>query len=278
MTIIKPLSLNALEKQSFKEKIQEKVTSQFNVAADFGKLQANEIDYSVLNEGKVAKMESTIGKQFTIPVKTHEGLDGEVHYTEVNGSYLYNVATKTTDDKLLADLRKLANSNEEFNKLSKHITKDGYTLNNDEEYVIQNTKYLEDKEGKVLSDSLNMFSLPLYQKENLVGMLSIDESNMKPVILIGNERTFVHENGEIVTIQADSCSLSWTKCMNKQLDCGTWNSCLIIYGSCIGGCCTCFNPLSCIVCAVCAVAVVGAAWTCRMCVPGAARPKECPTK
>ncbi|MCF7624231.1 MULTISPECIES: hypothetical protein [Bacillaceae] len=26
MTIIKPLSLNALEKQSFKEKIQEKVT------------------------------------------------------------------------------------------------------------------------------------------------------------------------------------------------------------------------------------------------------------
>ncbi|MCY9002852.1 hypothetical protein [Peribacillus frigoritolerans] len=276
MTIIKPLSLNALEKQSFKEKIQEKVTSQFNLAADFGKLQANEIYYSVLNEGKVAKMESTIGKQFTIPVKTHEGLDGEVYYTEVNGAYLYNVATKTTDDKLLADLRKLANSNEEFNKLSKHITKDGYTLNNDEEYVIQNTKYLEDTEGKVLSDSLNMFSLPLYQKENLVGILSIDESNMKPVILIGNERIFVHENGEIVTIQADSCSLSWAACMNKQLGCSTWNSCLIIYGSCLGACCTCLNPLSCIVCAVCAVAVVGAAWTCRMCVPGAARPKECP--
>jgi hypothetical protein len=276
MTIIKPLSLNVLEKQSFKEKIQEKVTSQFNLAADFGKLQANEIDYSVLNEGKVAKMESTIGKQFTIPVKTHEGLDGEVQYTEVNGSYLYNVATKTTDDKLLADLRKLANSNEEFNKLSKHITKDGYTLNNDEEYVIQNTKYLEDKEGKVLSDSLSMFSIPLYQKENLVGMLSIDESNMKPVILIGNERIFVHENGEIVTIQAGSCSLSWAACMNKQLGCSTWNSCLIIYGSCLGACCTCLNPLSCIVCAVCAVAVVGAAWTCRMCVPGAARPKECP--
>ncbi|MEP9405819.1 hypothetical protein ABKP09_05755 [Peribacillus frigoritolerans] len=276
MTIIKSLSLNALEKQSFKEKIQEKVTSQFNLAADFGKLQANEIDYSLLNEGKVTKMESTIGKQFTIPVKTHEGLDGEVHYTEVNGAYLYNVATKTTDDKLLADLRKLAISNEEFNKLSKHITKVGYTLNNDEEYVIQNTKYLEDKEGKVLSDSLNMFSLPLYQKENLVGMLSIDESNMKPVILIGNERIFVHENGEIVTIQAGSCSLSWAACMNKQLGCSTWNSCLIIYGSCLGACCTCLNPLSCIVCAVCAVAVVGAAWTCRMCVPGAARPKECP--
>lgn len=106
MTLIKSLSLNALEKQSFKEKIQEKVTSQFNLAADFGKLQANEIDYSVLIEGKVAKMESTIGKQFTIPVKTHEGLDGEVHYTEVNGAYLYNVATKTTDDKVLTDLRK----------------------------------------------------------------------------------------------------------------------------------------------------------------------------
>ncbi|MFF2457676.1 hypothetical protein [Peribacillus simplex] len=276
MTIIKSLSLNALEKQSFKEKIQENVTAQFNLAADFGKLQANEIDYSVINEGKVAKMESTIGKQFTIPVKTHEGLDGEVHYTEVNGAYLYNVATKTTDEMVLAGLRKLANSNEEFNKLSKHITKDGYTLNNDEEYVIHNTKYLEDKEGKVLSESLNMFSLPLYQKENLVGMLSIDESNMKPVILIGNERTFVHENGKIVTIQADSCSLSWAACMNKQLGCSTWNSCLIIYGSCVGACCTCQNPLSCIVCAVCAVAVVGAAWTCRMCVPGAARPKECP--
>ncbi|MFF5400507.1 hypothetical protein ACFY5J_24695 [Peribacillus butanolivorans] len=276
MTIIKSLSLNALEKQSFKEKIQEKVTAQFNLAADFGKLQANEVDYSVLNEGKVAKMESTIGKQFTIPVKTHEGLDGEVHYTEVNGAYLYNVATKTTDRKLLAGLRNLANSNEEFNKLSKHLIKDGYTLNNDEEYLIQNTKYLEDKEGKVLSESLNMFSLPLYQKESLVGMLSIDDSNMKPVFLIGNERTFVHENGEIVTIQADSCSLSWAACMNKQLGCSTWSSCLIIYGSCLGACCTCLNPLSCIVCAVCAVAVVGAAWTCRMCVPGAARPKECP--
>ncbi|KRF51212.1 hypothetical protein ASG99_12815 [Bacillus sp. Soil768D1] len=276
MTIIKSLSLNALEKQSFKEKIQEKVTAQFNLAADFGMLQANEIDYSVLNEGKVAKMESTIGKQFTIPVKTHEGLDGEVHYTEVNGAYLYNVATKTTDDIILSDLRKLAYSNGEFNKLSKHLIKEGYTLNNDEEYVIQNTKYLEDKEGKVLSESLNMFSLPLYQKENLVGMLSIDECNMKPVILIGNERTFVHQNGEIVTIQADSCSLSWAACMNKQLGCSTWQSCLIIYGSCLGACCTCLNPLSCIVCAVCAVAVVGAAWTCRMCVPGAARPKECP--
>ncbi|MGE7767286.1 hypothetical protein [Peribacillus sp. NPDC096540] len=74
MTIIKSLSLNALEKQSFKEKIQEKVTAQFNLAADFGKLQANEVDYSVLNEGKVAKMESTIGKQFTIPVKTTKHL------------------------------------------------------------------------------------------------------------------------------------------------------------------------------------------------------------
>ncbi|KQU13097.1 hypothetical protein ASG65_12170 [Bacillus sp. Leaf13] len=62
MTIINSLSLNAQEKQSLKEKIQEKVTAQFNLAADFGKLQANEIDYSVLNEGKVAKMESTIGK------------------------------------------------------------------------------------------------------------------------------------------------------------------------------------------------------------------------
>jgi hypothetical protein len=280
MTIINSLSLSAQEQQSLVSKIQERVTTKFNLTPDFHKLAGNEVDFSALAEGKtngsVLKFESMIGKQYTIPVKTDEGLDGEVQYTEVNGTYLYNVSTKTKDNKLLKKLRKSAESDKDFNKLFKYLTEEGYIVNENEAYVIQSRKYLEDREGTTLSEAQNMFTIPVYQGEDSVGMLAVDEYYKTPVIMIGNENTFVHENGEIVTIQADSCSLKWTRCMAKYLGCSTWQACLITFGGCIGSCCACVNPFACIACVACAVAVVNAAWKCRMCVTGAARPKECP--
>ncbi|GMG77000.1 hypothetical protein ShirakiTB12_54690 [Priestia megaterium] len=280
MTIINSLSLNPQQKQSVELRVKERVTTKFNLTADFNKIKGNEVDFSALDKSKtnesVSKLENMIGKQYSIPVKTNEGLDGEIQYTEVNGTHLYNVSTKTKNSKILKKLREFAKSDENFNKLFAHLVKEGYLVDEKEAYVLQTEKYLEDQEGTELSHSQNMFTVPVYQGEDPIGILAIDEHYKTPVIVIGNENTFVHENGEIVTIQADSCSLKWTKCMAKYLGCSSWPACLITFGGCLGACCTCLNPFSCIACAACAAAVVGAAWKCRMCVVGAARPKECP--
>ncbi len=277
MTLINALSLNAQERQFFETKIKERIISRFNLAADFTKLQANEVDFSVLmNSEEVRQMSNTYGKRFTVPVKTLEGLKGEVTYTELQDTHLFNVATKTKKNDMLKRLQKLANSNKEFNKLSKHLITGGYTLKKEDEYVLQNTNYLQDNDGGTQSNEQNILVLPIYQNEELIGELAIDESNQKPVVVIGNQRTFVHEDEGIVTILADACSLRWTRCMTKELGCTSWSSCLITFGTCIGACCACINPWACIGCIACAIAVVSAAWKCRMCVYGASRPDDCP--
>lgn len=277
MTLMNVLSLNAQERQSFEAKIKEMITSRFNLAADFTKLQANEVDFSVLAKpDDVQAKANTLGKRFVVPVKTHEGLDGEITYTELQDAKLVNIATKTRRSSLLEKLKKIASSNEEFKKITDHLIAEGYTIKKEDEYVLQTQSYLEDKNGETESQEQTILVRPVYQNEELIGEFAIDESNKKPVVVMGNLRTFVHEDEGIVTIQSEGCSLRWTRCMANRLNCGTWNSCLITFGSCIAACCGCANPLVCIGCIACAVAVVGAAWACRMCVVGAARPDECP--
>lgn len=88
------LSLNAREQQIVVKKIKDRVTSKFNLAADFSKLNAIKVDFT---PEEVQAKEKWIGSQFTVPIRTFEGLDGDVQYVEFNNSYFYNVATKTTN-------------------------------------------------------------------------------------------------------------------------------------------------------------------------------------
>ncbi|WP_405096988.1 hypothetical protein [Oceanobacillus sp. FSL H7-0719] len=277
MTLMNVLSLDAQERQDFEAKIKEKITSRFNLAADFTRLQSNEVDFSVLaNPDEVQSKANTLGKRFVVPVKTDEGLDGEVTYTELQEVELINIATKTKKSDLLEGLQKVASSSAEFKQLTEHLIAEGYTVKDEEKYVLQTKNYLLDKAGETQSQEQTILVLPVYQNEELIGEFAIDGSNQKPIVVMGNLRTFVHEEEGIVTIQAEGCSLRWTRCMADRLNCGTWNSCLITFGSCIAACCGCANPYLCIGCIACAIAVVGAAWSCRMCVVGASRPNECP--
>ncbi|MFJ7982111.1 hypothetical protein ACIQ1D_17690 [Lysinibacillus xylanilyticus] len=90
MTIMNALSLNAREQQIVVEKIKDRVTSKFNLAADFSKLNAIKVDFT---PEEVQAKEKLIGSQFTVPIRTFEGLDGDVQYVESNNSYFYNVVT-----------------------------------------------------------------------------------------------------------------------------------------------------------------------------------------
>ncbi|WP_164215131.1 hypothetical protein [Virgibacillus sp. YIM 98842] len=130
---------------------------------------------------------------------------------------------------------------------------------------------------KTLTEKTAMYAIPIYQDKNPVGILTIDDDKKVPVIGIGNERTMVNDTGEILTMPTNACSISWTQCMGNCLPgFDTWQGCLIFFCSCLTACCSCTNPLSCIGCAACLFVGVYCLWTCRMCVPHAARPEECP--
>ncbi|GEN30926.1 hypothetical protein HNQ35_001392 [Cerasibacillus quisquiliarum] len=58
MTIMKPLSLNAVQEQSLVQKIKERVTDQFGFEVDFSKLKANEVDFSAINSDTIKTMSS----------------------------------------------------------------------------------------------------------------------------------------------------------------------------------------------------------------------------
>ncbi|WP_146553287.1 MULTISPECIES: hypothetical protein [Rummeliibacillus] len=279
MDHIRSLTLNMQQEQSFVKKIKERITDHLNVEADFKKLKAQTVDFSVLNNDSIQTMENTIGQQLVVPIKNAEGLDGEVRYTEVNGAWLSNVASKTRDEASLKVWRYVVNSDESFKRLSNYLSEEGYTLKTEEEYLMQDYRYLEDAKGEKLTKSLNVFTTPIYQDETPVGILVIDDDLFTPIISIGEERTFIHEEDGLVTVQAETCNLKWTKCMGECLPiCSNWPSCLIAYGSCITACCGCANVVACIYCGVCIGVATYCLWNCRMCVSNAARPKECPVK
>ncbi len=277
MTIINTLSLSSQETNTLQEKIKERITGPLNLAANFSELTAHEVDFSAVNNNSVQKMGNTVGKQFIVPIKTHEGMDGEALYSEVDGVWLSNVSTKTKDSKLLNKLQAATKTNEKYQKLVKKLENEGYTLHDKEKHVIKNSKYVEQETGSPLTESQNILAIPVQKNQVDTGMVILSENDDGPVFMEGEEYTFFQEGEGIVTVQADACSLSWAECMHQQFgDCDTFPSCLVKYGSCIGACCTCFNPLSCVVCVSCALGVALAAWNCRMCVPNAARPEECP--
>lgn len=277
MTIMKPLSLNAVQEQSLVQKIKERVTDQFGFEVDFSKLKANEVDFSAINSDTIKTMDDTKGRQYSVPLKTKEGLDGEVAYTEVNGAWLYHVAAKTRNTIQLNRFRNRIKSIPNFNDLANYLDEKGYNLKADEDYVIQNTKYLKDKNNETLTQDSDVYVVPVYKDNNLTGLLTIDEDLRTPVIAIDDERIFVDEDGSIVSVMADSCNLSWTRCMGNCLPgCDNWQGCLLFFGSCLGSCCGCVSIAPCIVCGACLVVGVYCLWHCRMCVQGAARPEECP--
>lgn len=275
MTIIGSLSLNTQEQQTVVEKIKDRVTAKYNLAADFSKLNASKVDF---NPREVQALEKFTGSQFTVPVKTYEGLDGEVQYVELNEIYFYNVATKTKKPKLLKALQQSTTTeNEKLVRVVNHLEAEGYTIKKEEEYVLQNEKTAFENEIETLTESTTLFVLPIYKNEVEIGLLAIDESTNIPVAMIGAERIFINEDDDVVKIQADTCSLTWFACMDREL-CSGVIDCTILASSCIGLCCGCANPLLCIGCAACAIKVVAAAWKCRMCVPGATEPHKCPKK
>ncbi|MFY0521057.1 hypothetical protein ACOMCU_25010 [Lysinibacillus sp. UGB7] len=277
MTVMNALSLNALEQQTVVEKIKGRVTSKFNLAADFSKLKASKVDFAPGKVQTKAK-EKMIGSLYSVPIKTFEGLDGEVQYVELNETYFYNVATKTKSTNLLKSLQQSTTTdNEKLGRIANHLTAEGYTIKKDEEYVIQNQKTAFEKEIETYSESTSLFIWPIYKNEIEIGLLAVDESSNIPVAFLGVERTFINEDNEIVTVQANTCSLTWAECMDQEL-CSGIIDCLIWASSCIGMCCGCLNPLICIGCVSCGVKIASAAWTCRMCVSNASRPNECPTK
>lgn len=275
MTIMSALSLNTQEQQIVVDKIKDRVISKFNLAADFSKLNASKVDFT---PEEVQAKEKLIGSQFIVPIRTFEGLDGDVHYVELKNSYFYNVATKTKNTTLLKTLRQsTTNNNEKLERIINHLKVQGYSIKKEEEYVIQNEKTAFEKEVETYSESTKLFILPIYKKEVEIGLLAIDEGSNIPVAFIDQERTFINEDNEIVTIQANTCSLKWARCMDQELCYGIVD-CLIWGSSCIGMCCSCANPLICIGCISCGVKLATAAWTCRMCVSNASRPNECPVK
>ena len=280
MTIINALSLNNQEQQAVVEKIKDRVTSKLNLAVDFSKLHGNQVDFSLMNRGEIRKLDNTIGKQFTVPTKTYEGLNGQVQYTELNDIYMLNVTTPTKNPELLIPLRNLAKANEKLDRLAKHVVAEGYTLSDSDEVVIQTQKAVFENAIETFVEATNMYTLPIYKDDNAVGYLVFDEINSNPIVIIGNDMTAINEEGEIITIFAsgDSCSLKWADCMQQELGCSNWSSCLLLFGTCISACCTCAGVVTCLVCVGCAIHVFNAAWSCRMCVPDAARPKECPVK
>jgi len=275
MTIISALSLNAREQQIVVEKIKDRVTSKFNLAADFSKLNASKVDFT---PEEVQAKEKLIGSQFTVPIRTFEGLDGDIQYVELNDSYFYNVATKTKNTTLVKTLRQsTTTNNEKLERIVNHLKTKGYIIKKEEEYVIQNERIAFEKEVETYSESTKIFILPIYKKEVEIGLLAIDEGSNIPIAFINQERTFINEDNEIVTIQANTCSLKWAKCMDQELCSGIVN-CLIWGSACIGECCQCSNPFACLSCVSCGFKIVKAAWTCRMCVSNASRPQECPVK
>ena len=277
MSVISSLSLNEEQKQSFVKKIKERVLTNRNFKADFNKLKANKVDFSAINSRAVQTMQSTLGKQITVPLKTVEGLDGELAYVEVNGSWLYHVATKTKNDHVLKKFRNSVSSNEKFGILSNHLIEKGYNLKAGEDYVIQNNKVLKDQEDKIFTQDLDAYAVPIFQNLKRIGMLIIGDNQSTPIVAIDDKRMFVNENGEIVTIQSSTCNVSWTRCMGDCLPgCDSWQGCVLFFGSCLSACCGCTSIAPCILCGACLVVGVGCLFKCRMCVPGAARPEECP--
>lgn len=277
MPIIGALTLSELQRKTFMERIKERVTDQLNLDVNFNDMKADAVDFSEINDMAVTSMDDTLGKQISIPLKTAEGMDGQLSYTEVNGAWVSHVATKTRKADILKRFRDIAYSNNDFKRLSNHVVEKGYTLKPDEEYIIQNAKYLKDeKEDETLTHNSDMFVIPIYKNDNPVGMLAIDDTQKTPVIGMDNERTLVNEDGKIVTIMAEACTFSWTRCMADCLPgCDTWRGCLIFFGTCIGACCGCVSVIGCIVCGICLFVGASCLWSCRMCVYGAARPEEC---
>lgn len=277
MNVIGALTLSELQQKTFVERIKKRVTNQLNHEAIFNQMKVNAVDFSGINERSATTMDETLGRQFTIPLKTTDGMDGELIYTEVNGAWLSHVATKIKKRDILEEFRGIAYSNKNFKRLLNHIAEKGYTLKPNKEYIIRNNKYLKaEKEEETLTEESDLFVLPIYNNEIEVGMLAIDNNQKIPVIGIENERTFVNEDGEITSIMADACNLSWTRCMASCLPgCETWGGCLLLFGTCLSACCGCVSVIGCIPCGICLAIGVYCLAKCRMCVYGAARPEEC---
>lgn len=278
MTIVNRLSVSESETVEMKRFLQGAISGQFNVAVDFDNLTAEEVDFSPINKASVQKMDNALGKRYIAPVKTSEGMDGEVHYVEVNGATLTTVTAKSKKSEVLLRLQESAENNEEFKDLFKNLEDKGYTTNKKEQHILQVDKYLEMDNGEVQTESKKILATPMAKSGVEMGLLLLDEDSPKPVFTEGNQYTLFQEGEGVVTVQGEACYVSWTHCMYHMLGgCSTWQACLLKYGSCVAACCTCANPLSCVGCAICGTAVVGAAWACRYCFDYSPYRDQCPT-
>lgn len=277
MTNVKSLNLSIEEKGIIIEKIKERVVAPFNLAANYETLTAKEVTNLLLSDVNAKNTDDKV-KQFTVNVMNHEGLDGQIVYSELNDEqYAYTVANKTQQTQLLPQLAAIVEKDAVFNQVVEKINEQ-YTIHKNEAFIIHDERVILTKEHQVEEKLVkDLFTYPVYHNNEQVGVVMYDNQSRETIALIGQEQYF-HLNGEIVTIQANSCSLTWAECMQQELGCSNWSACLVLGTGCFGSCCGCAGVFTCVACAGCAFHVLRSAWTCRMCVPGAARPHECPTK
>lgn len=277
MTIVNALNLSVKEKNVVIQNIKERVVAPFNLAANYETLTAKEITNPLLKDVTAKNIGEKV-KQFAVNVMNHEGLDGQIVYSELNEEqYAYTLANKTKQTPLLSELADVVEKDSVFNQVVAKIA-EKYTIYKDEAFIIHDERVLMTKEHQVEEKLVkDLFTYPVYHNDEQAGVIMYDDQSKETIALIGQEQYF-YLNGEIVTIQADTCSLTWAECMEQELGCSNWSACLVLGTGCFGSCCGCAGVFTCVACAGCAFHVLRAAWTCRMCVPGAARPKECPTK
>ncbi|WP_164215130.1 hypothetical protein [Virgibacillus sp. YIM 98842] len=121
MTVVESLSLDKQQLQYFTNRIIERSPNLSTLKMDLSNMKANIVDFSFLNTITEESMNETQGKQFIIPLKLENGMDGELAYTEINGASLSHVATKTKDNTLMEKFQRIAFSNSNFKKLLDYV-------------------------------------------------------------------------------------------------------------------------------------------------------------
>lgn len=246
-------------------------------------IKANKVDFSIQENDNVS------GVQYIIKSLLQNDESVDLVYSDVGNIWLYNlIKYEKNEEKVEQEFSKLKSS-ADYKPFLNYLEKSGYKIAIDSRRLLISEHYSFNKEKqKSTEDQNETLVIDIYKQNenseegNIAGNMIFNEEIA--IQFSASMTVFINGKPEVITLDNKSegsgdatlaKSGGWRSCMGSCLGCGSWDACLSKYG-CLANCAACASPVNCAVCIACVGGKVSCLWTCRMCVPGAARPEECP--
>lgn len=289
---IKKVELTDTQKEEALKRIDMRLNGELNLnlKSDNGKnltkindIKANEVDFSIEDN------DSVLGVQYIIKSLLQNDESVDLVYSEVENIWLYNlIKEEKNKEEVQQEFSKLKSSTD-YKPFLNYLEKNGYKIALDSRRLLISEHYSFNKETQKSAENQNeTLVIDIYEQDenseevNITGNMIFDEEIA--IQFSTNIIIFINGKPEVITLDNKNERLEditlaksggWRACMGNCLGCGSWDACLSKYG-CLANCAACASPINCAVCIACVGGKVSCLWTCRMCVPGAARPEECP--